>query len=87
MGIMRKYWGFAVMAGVLLLTIISIQYIDAVISDGTVDSFQKISDTQGGLTGSPLIGNDRFGYSAVSIGDLNNNGVEDMAVGAALFVF
>jgi len=51
--------------------------------DGTVKSEQKISDTAGGFTG--VLGNeDFFGQSVANIGDLNNDGVEDLAVGARL---
>jgi hypothetical protein len=49
-------------------------------TDGTVDSSTKIaSSTNGGPT---LVNNDSFGYSATAIGDLNNDGVDDLAVGA-----
>ena len=50
-------------------------------TDGTVKSHQKISDTQGGFTGI-LDNNDLFGHSVASLGDLDNDGVGDMAVGA-----
>ncbi|MHC5024298.1 MAG: integrin alpha [Planctomycetota bacterium] len=50
-------------------------------TDGTVKSHQKISDTQGGFTG--LLGNnDEFGWSMASLGDLDGDGVADLAVGA-----
>ncbi|MCZ6851907.1 MAG: hypothetical protein O7F17_09720 [Planctomycetota bacterium] len=50
-------------------------------TDGTVKSHQKISDTQGGFTG--LLDNgDRFGVSVASLGDLDGDGVGDLAVGA-----
>ncbi len=49
--------------------------------DGTVKSHQKISDTQGGFTG--ILDNfDFFGTSLTSLGDLDGNGVGDLAVGA-----
>jgi len=52
-------------------------------ASGKVKSVQKISNTQGGFGGS--LGNvDWFGTSVTALGDLNNDGVEDIAVGAAL---
>ena len=50
--------------------------------DGTVITHQKISDTEGGFTGT-LGTNDRFGVSVGSLGDLDGDGVDDLAVGAA----
>jgi cysteine-rich repeat protein len=50
-------------------------------ADGTVNSHQKISDTQGGFSGF-LDGNDVFGVSVASLGDLNADGIEELAVGA-----
>ena len=50
-------------------------------TNGTVKSHQKISDTQGGFTG--ILGNaDLFGWSVASLGDLDGDGVGDLAVGA-----
>ena len=51
-------------------------------TNGTVKSHQTISDTQGGFDGI-LDDLDRFGSSAASLGDLNGDGVGDLAVGAA----
>ncbi|MEO5644458.1 MAG: T9SS type A sorting domain-containing protein [Bacteroidia bacterium] len=48
---------------------------------GSVSSYEKISSTQGNLT-VPLINNARFGSAVAGIGDLNNDGVEDLAVGS-----
>ena len=48
---------------------------------GEVTSFSKISDTDGGFTG-PLENGDLFGSSVVSLGDLDGDGIVDMAVGA-----
>ena len=49
-------------------------------TNGTVKGHQKISDTEGGFTGGP--GNwSFFGNSAASLGDLDGNGVGDLAVG------
>ena len=50
-------------------------------TDGTVKSHQKISDTEGGFTAT-LDDRDRFGFGLVSLGDLNGDGVGDLAVGA-----
>ncbi|HIO73579.1 MAG TPA: hypothetical protein EYN38_10800, partial [Flavobacteriales bacterium] len=52
-------------------------------SNGTVKSFQRISDTQGNFTG-VLNDNDRFGISVACIGDLDGDGIADIAVGASL---
>lgn len=48
---------------------------------GTVLSHQKISSTAGGFTGI-LDNSDRFGSSLASLGDLDGDGVTDLAVGA-----
>ena len=48
---------------------------------GWVLSHQKISDTEGGFTGI-LDNQDFFGSSAASLGDLDGDGVGDLAVGA-----
>ena len=52
-------------------------------TDGTVKSHQKISSTQGAFTGI-LDNGDWFGYPAASLGDLDDDGVGDLAVGAGL---
>ena len=49
-------------------------------ADGTVLQAQKISDQAGGFTGT-LEDNNQFGSSLADIGDLNNDGVTDLAVG------
>lgn len=49
--------------------------------DNSVKDFQKISDTQGNFTGS-LNADDKFGIAVESIGDIDNDGVPDIAVGA-----
>ena len=50
-------------------------------TDGTVNSKQKISDTAGGFT-DVLDDNDQFGSALAGIGDINNDGINDIAVGA-----
>lgn len=50
-------------------------------ADGTVKGEQKISDTEGGFTG-VLDNLDRFGVSLANLGDLDGDGVTDLAAGA-----
>ena len=52
-------------------------------SNGTVKSSQKIADNTGGF-GVSLTDSDRFGNSVAAVGDLDNDGVEDLAAGADL---
>ena len=52
-------------------------------TDGTVKGHQKISDTAGLFTGT-LDFDDRFGYSVSSLGDLDGDGTDELAVGAIL---
>ena len=49
--------------------------------DGTVASEQKVSETAGGFGGT-LDPSDLFGLSVASLGDLDGDGVTDLAVGA-----
>jgi hypothetical protein len=52
-------------------------------ADGTVQFTQKISSTAGGFTDT-LVDNDQFGNAVANIGDLNNDGITDIAVGSRL---
>ena len=56
-------------------------YILSLDTGGVVLSYQKISDTQGNLSNT-LSNEDKFGVSITKIGDLDNDGVTDIAVGA-----
>ncbi len=50
-------------------------------ADGTVKSHQKISDTEGNFSGT-LDDSDQFGRSLTSLGDMDSDGIIDLAVGA-----
>ncbi len=52
-------------------------------ADGTVKSHQRISDAQGGLNAT-LEDDDYFGISIANLGDLDFDGVNDIAIGANL---
>ena len=52
-------------------------------ADGTVKAEQKISNTAGGLS-TTLDASDRFGSSITGLGDVDGDGVRDIAVGAIL---
>ena len=50
-------------------------------TDGTVSSHQELNGTEGGVTGA-LDDTDFFDGSLASLGDLDGDGVGDLAVGA-----
>lgn len=52
-------------------------------SNGTVNSYKKISSTNGGFNGN-ISNGDNFGYSISEILDYNNDGKKDIVVGARL---
>ena len=51
-------------------------------SDGTVKDFQKIANGSGGLPIRTTVIDGKFGFSVQNMGDLDGNGVVDIAVGA-----
>jgi len=69
------------MKSLLLFTFFLSVYIQIIFCQTTVTNSQKISDIAGSFTGS-LSNNDQFGQRLDGIGDLNNDGIEDIAVGA-----
>ena len=50
----------------------------------TVQSTQLINNKEGGLDSTTLDHSDRFGYSVEVIGDVDHDGIDDIAVGAYL---
>ncbi len=63
---------------ILYVVIFSFTYAQ---TPGTVLAYQKISATQGNFTG-VLRNEDYFGISVANIGDLDDDGIQDIAVGA-----
>ncbi|MCA9064077.1 MAG: FG-GAP repeat protein, partial [Planctomycetaceae bacterium] len=59
-------------------------YILLMNSDATVRSHVKITDGLGGMTNGNLESGDEFGRSVANVGDINGDGIADLAVGAEL---
>ena len=64
----------------IFLFLFKFNFLANTVEAGTVKSFQKISDTEGGFTGI-LDDTDTFGFVS-NIGDLDGDNVADIAVGA-----
>jgi hypothetical protein len=73
--IVRRTWGSA-----LVLLVVMAGVVHAATSDGIVRSFQKISNTEGGF-GGDLDPADLFGHGVASLGDVDGDGITDLAVG------
>jgi hypothetical protein len=50
-------------------------------TDGKIDGWQKVTEGTGGFNGK-LDADDHFGAAITGIGNLNNSGLADLAVGA-----
>jgi len=53
-------------------------------SDGRVKAFHKIADGSGGIPADSFPDNQLFGISVESIGDINRDGIRDLAVGSSI---
>jgi len=78
---LKGIWVVSVIVNILILIIFSSVNESEAQSDGTVDSEQKISDTERDFTDT-LDDDDFFGISVTSLGDLDVDGIKDLAVGA-----
>lgn len=65
----------------LLIFVVQIWISPSYVSAQQVSHWQKINSALGGFA-NPLIDNDLFGYTLAQVGDLNNDGISDIAVGA-----
>lgn len=70
---MRNYFLLLALTTLPLLT---------VAQEFSVQSVQKINNVEGGLTGNPLQSDDIFGEAVEVIGDVNHDGIDDIAIGA-----
>ena len=68
------------LASVLVLLILLPGGTGAAVSDGTVESEQRITEGQGGF-GATLDVSDIFGHGVANLGDVDGDGVTDIAVG------
>jgi len=70
----------------LVLSLILINSLGTILaqapSNGTVKSYQKISDTEGNFAAT-LDNSDTFGGSVAAIGDLNNDSINDIVIGSS----
>jgi hypothetical protein len=71
------------MKKILILLSLSVITLFSYAQTGSVASYQIVSSTSGNLGNLPSI-NERFGTSIDTIGDLNNDGITDLVVGAPL---
>jgi len=79
---LKGIWAVPVIASILIFGILSFSLtVFVAASDVTVESFQKISSTQGGFSGN-LDAQDTMGRGLTSLGDLDEDGVPDLAAGS-----
>ncbi len=63
------------------VSVLNLNFPQAVIEPGMIEKVRKISQTMGGFSGS-LSDSDGFGRAAIGLGDLNSDGHTDIGVGA-----
>lgn len=72
---------FMIRISIFAVLFLSVSFLLAQSSNGTVVTSQAIASNQGALTG-PLQSYDAFGRSIAVLGDLDGDGIDDIAVGA-----